>query len=327
MDNFSTVSELGAAPAPFALAGKRIYLAGHNGMVGRAMTRRLAHEDCTILTVDRDQLDLRRQEPVESWVRTEKPDVIIVAAAKVGGISFNSSHPANFIYDNLAIALNLIQAAHANQVRKLLYLGSSCIYPRLAPQPMREDMLLTGPLEPTNQWYATAKIAGLKLVHAYRRQYGVDFISVMPTNLYGIGDNYHPERSHVLPALLRRFHEAKVAGATSVTVWGTGSPRREFMCVDDLADACIFLLKQYSGNEFINVGTGEDITIAELARLVAEVVGFQGEIMFDTSRPDGPPQKLLDVSKLSRLGWRARVGLREGLTATYADFLAGGGRM
>jgi GDP-L-fucose synthase len=325
--NESLNGTYGMARTPFELAGKRIYVAGHNGMVGRAIIRRLANEHCSILKVDQAGLDLRRQEVVEKWVSAEKPDVIVIAAAKVGGIAFNNSYPAHFIYDNLGIALNLIHAAYVNRVGKLLYLGSSCVYPRLASQPMREDMLLSGPLEPTNQWYAIAKIAGLKLVEAYRRQYGVDFISVMPTNLYGIGDNYHPEHSHVPAALIRRFHEAKVAGATSVTVWGTGSPRREFMCVDDLADACVFVLKHYSGDEFLNAGTGEDTTIADFARLVAEIVGFQGQIVFDPSRPDGSPQKLLDVSKLSKLGWRAKIELRQGLATTYVDFLAGGGRM
>lgn len=316
------------APGPmlFELAGKRIYVAGHAGMVGQAILRRLQRENCIILTGDRGRLDLTRQEAAERWLSAEKPDVVIVAAAKVGGIAFNNAYPADFLYDNLAIALNLIHAAYEARVGKLLFLGSSCIYPRLAPQPMREEMLLSGPLEPTNQWYAIAKIAGLKLVEAYRRQYGADFIAVMPTNLYGPGDNYHPEHSHVPAALIRRFHEAKISGATTVTVWGTGTPRREFLCVADLADACVFVLKHYSGDEFLNVGTGEEITIADFARLVAEIVGFRGQIVFDPSRPDGTPQKLLDVSKLTRLGWRARTGLREGLAAAYADFVEGGGR-
>ena len=251
---------------------------------------------------------------------------MIVAAAKVGGIAFNSAYPVDFLADNLAIALNVIRASHAAGVKKLLFLGSSCIYPKLAPQPMREEMLLTGPLEPTNEWYAVAKIAGIKLVEAYRRQYGADFISVMPTNLYGPGDNYHPEHSHVPAALIRRLHEAKLAGAPTVTVWGTGRPRREFLAVDDLADACVFVMKHYSASEFLNVGTGQDITISEFAQLVADVVGYRGRLVFDTSRPDGAPQKLLDVSKLARLGWRAKTSLREGIAAAYADFLAGGGR-
>ena len=318
---------VGAASERFELAGKRVFIAGHRGMVGSALVRRLSRENCTLLKADRAQLDLTRQEAVERWLSAEKPDVIIVAAAKVGGIAFNSSHPADFIHDNLAIALNVIHGAYVNRVKRLLYLGSSCVYPRLAPQPMREDALLTGPLEPTNQWYAIAKIAGLKLTEAYRRQYGANFIAVMPTNLYGPGDNYHPEHSHVPPALIRRFHEAKLSDAPSVTVWGTGSPRREFMYVDDLADACIFVLKNYSGDKVLNIGTGDDITIAEFAKLIAEVVGYRGQILFDSSRPDGMPRKLLDVSKLARLGWRAKTGLWEGLAATYADFLAGGGRM
>lgn len=313
-------------PMLFDVTGKRVFVAGHAGMVGRALVRRLGDEDCTILTGDRRSLDLTRQESVERWLRAEVPDVVIVAAAKVGGIAFNSSHPANFLYDNLAIALNIIHAAYKTGVNKLLFLGSSCIYPRLAPQPMREDMLLTGPLEPTNQWYAIAKIAGLKLIEAYRRQYDADFIAAMPTNLYGPGDNYHPEHGHVPAALIRRFHEAKVSEAATVTAWGSGAPRREFLCVDDLADACVFLLKHYSGDEFINIGTGKDISIAEFAELVAEIVGFKGQIVFDRSRPDGTPKKLLDVSKVNGLGWRAKTDLREGLAAAYADFLAGGGR-
>jgi GDP-L-fucose synthase len=321
------ISPASKPPMLFDLTGKRVFVAGHAGMVGRAIIRRLGNEKCTILTGDRRLLDLTRQESAERWLASEKPDIVIVAAAKVGGIAFNSSYPADFLYDNLAIALNVIHAAYEAGVSKLLFLGSSCIYPRLAPQPMREDALLTGPLEPTNEWYAIAKIAGLKLVEAYRRQYGADFIAVMPTNLYGPGDNYHPEHSHVPAALIHRFHEAKVSGATAVTVWGTGTPRREFLCVDDLADACVFVLQHYSGNEFLNVGTGEDISIADFARLVAAIVGFKGQIVFDTSRPDGTPWKVLDVSKLTQLGWRAKTALREGLIAAYADFLAGGGRM
>jgi GDP-L-fucose synthase len=327
-DAVDVAEHVTAAPAPilFDLTGKRVYVAGHAGMVGQAIICRLGQENCTVLTGDRRVLDLTRQDVVERWLNAEKPDVVIVAAAKVGGIAFNNSHPVEFLADNLAIALNLIRTAYAHGVKKLLFLGSSCIYPRLAPQPMREDMLLTGPLEPTNQWYAIAKIAGLKLVEAYRRQYGADFIALMPTNLNGRGDNYHPEHSHVPAALIRRFHEAKVSGAPSITVWGTGAPRREFLCVDDLSDACVFALKHYSGDQFLNVGTGRDITIAEFAQLVAEITGYPGEIVFDPSRPDGTPQKLLDVSKLTRLGWRPQTPLREGLAAAYADFLAGGDR-
>lgn len=319
-------SESGAAPL-FDLAGSRIYVAGHGGMVGRALMRRLATEHCTILTAERRDLDLLQAEPTERWLAAQRPDAVLVAAARVGGIAYNSAYPVDFLADNLAIALNIIRAAHRANVRKLLFLGSSCIYPRLAPQPIREEHLLTGPLEPTNEWYAIAKIAGLKLVQAYRRQYGADFISAMPTNLYGPGDNYQPERSHVPAALIRRFHEARLENASKVVVWGTGQPRREFLAVDDLADACVFLLKNYSSDEFVNIGSGDDLTIAAFARLIAEVVGYGGEIVFDASRPDGTPRKLLDVSKLTRLGWRPRIGLREGLAAAYADYLAGGQRL
>jgi len=316
------------APAllPFDLAGRRVFVAGHRGMVGSALVRRLKSERCEVLSASRGDLDLTRQTDTEQWLRDNRPDVVIVAAAKVGGIAYNNSFPVDFLSDNLAIELNLINGAFAVAVRKLLFLGSSCIYPRLAPQPMREDMLLTGPLEPTNEWYAVAKIAGIKLVEAYRRQHGADYISLMPTNLYGPGDNYHPEHSHVPAALIRRFHEAKLAKTPAVTVWGTGTPRREFLAVDDLADACVFALKHYSGDGFLNVGTGRDVTIAEFAQLVADVVGYDGEIVFDTSRPDGTPQKLLDVSGLTKLGWTARTDLRDGLAAAYQDFLNGAGR-
>jgi GDP-L-fucose synthase len=308
-------------PLLFDLAGKRVFVAGHRGMVGSAIVRRLAHEPCTILTVPRERLDLARQSDTEQWLLDSRPDVIFLAAGRVGGIHANNSFPAEFIADNLAIALNVISAAHAAKVRKLVFLGSSCIYPRLAAQPMTEDMLLTGPLEPTNEWYAVAKIAGIKLCAAYRREYGDDFVSVMPTNLYGPGDNYHPENSHVPAALIRRFHEGKLARAPSVAVWGTGAPRREFMAVDDLADACVFVLKHYSGPEMINIGTGRDITIREFASCVADVVGYEGDIVFDHTRPDGMPQKLLDVSKLTALGWRAGTSLRDGLVAAYGDFV------
>jgi GDP-L-fucose synthase len=311
--------------SPFDLAGKGVYVAGHRGMVGSALLRRLESERCHILTADRAALDLRRQADTERWIDKAKPDAVILAAARVGGIAFNDSHPVDFLSDNLAIALNVIRASYAAGVKKLLFLGSSCIYPKLAPQPMDEGMLLTGPLEPTNQWYAVAKIAGIKLVEAFRQQYGADFISAMPTNLYGPGDNYHPEHSHVPAALIRRLHEAKLAGAPSVTVWGTGRPRREFLAVDDLADACIFVLKHYSGLKFLNVGTGQDITIAEFAQLVADVIGYRGRFVFDSSRPDGVPQKLLNVSELTRLGWRAKTPLREGIAAAYSDFLVSGG--
>jgi GDP-L-fucose synthase len=314
------------AAHPFDLAGRRVFVAGHRGMVGAALVRRLNGEACEVITADRGALDLTRQVDTEAWLHDHRPDVVIVAAAKVGGIAANNAFPVDFLSDNLAIALNTINGAFAASVRKLLFLGSSCIYPRLAPQPMTEDMLLTGALEPTNEWYAVAKIAGLKLVEAYRRQHGADYISLMPTNLYGPGDNYHPEHSHVPAALIRRFHEAKLAKASSVTVWGTGTPRREFLAVDDFADACVFALKRYSGDRFLNVGTGRDVTIAEFARVVADVVGYGGEIVFDTTRPDGTPQKLLDVSALTKLGWTARTGLRDGLAAAYADFQSGAGR-
>jgi len=311
-----------SAPILFELRGKRVYIAGHAGMAGAAIVRRLEREQCKIITATRQELDLRHSEAVERFLTQAKPDAVIVAAGKVGGILANSAFPADFIADNLAIACNTIHAAHRCGVSKLLYLGSSCIYPRLAPQPMAPEMLLSGPLEPTNQWYAVAKIAGIKLCEAYRLQHGADFISLMPTNLYGPGDNYHPQDSHVPAALLRRFHEAKIAGNPSVTVWGTGTPRREFLAVDDLADACVFVMKSYSDLQFLNAGSGEDTTIAEFARIVAEVVGFRGKIEFDASRPDGAPQKLLDVSRINALGWRARTPLREGLQIMYADFVA-----
>ena len=318
--------EPAATALPFELTGRRVFVAGHRGMVGAALVRRLASERCEVLTADRRALDLTRQADTQDWLRDNRPDVVIVAAARVGGIAYNNAFPVDFLADNLAIELNLIGGAFAIGVRKLLFLGSSCIYPRLAPQPMNEDMLLTGSLEPTNEWYAVAKIAGIKLVEAYRRQHGADFISLMPTNLYGPGDNYHREHSHVPAALIRRFHEAKLANAASVTVWGTGRPRREFLAVDDLADACVFALKNYSDAQFLNVGTGRDVTIAEFAKLVAEVVSYQGEIVFDTSRPDGAPQKLLDVSRMTKLGWTARIELREGIAAAYRDFLKSGMR-
>jgi GDP-L-fucose synthase len=307
----------------FDLRGKRVFVAGHNGMAGSAIARRLKAEDCAVLTADRAALDLTRQDSTEKWFAKEKPDAVFLAAARVGGIHANNTYPADFIADNMAIELNVIRTAQASGVKKLLFLGSSCIYPKLAPQPMSEEMLLSGPLEETNQWYAVAKIAGIKLCQSYRRQFGADFVSVMPTNLYGPGDNYHPENSHVPAALIRRFHEAKLSGSSTVTVWGTGTPKREFLAVDDLADACVFVMKNYSAEQFLNVGTGEDVTIGEFARAVQEVVGYRGEIAFDASRPDGTPRKLLDVSKLTALGWRTRTPLREGLKVAYADFLRG----
>jgi GDP-L-fucose synthase len=313
-------------PLLFDLQDKTVFVAGHKGMVGSAIVRRLANEGCRILTVDRPNVDLSRQAEIELWLAQNKPHAVFLAAARVGGIHANTTFPADFIADNLAIALNVVRGAHAAGVKKLLFLGSSCIYPKLAPQPITEEMLLTGALEPSNEWYAIAKIAGIKLCESYRRQHGADYVSLMPTNLYGPGDNYHPENSHVPAALIRRFHEAKLAGAPSVVVWGSGRPRREFLAVDDLADACVFVMKHYSGNGFLNVGTGEDISIADFARLVADVVGYRGELAFDTSRPDGTPRKMLDVSKLAAIGWRARTPLRDGLLAAYSDFLAGGGR-
>jgi GDP-L-fucose synthase len=306
---------------PFPLAGKRIFVAGHRGMVGGALVRRLAAENCEILTIGRGELDLRDQAQTSRWMAEHRPQVVFMAAAKVGGILANNTLRADFIYDNLAIATSAIHASHEAGVEKLLFLGSTCIYPRLAAQPMREDALLTGPLEATNEPYAIAKIAGIKLAEAYRDQYGDDFVSVMPTNLYGPGDNYHPDQSHVVAALIRRFHEAKIAGAPEVVVWGTGTPRREFLFVDDLADACVFLTKTYSHRDIINVGCGYDVTIADLAQLIASVVGYAGGIVQDPSRPDGTPRKLVDVSKLQALGWQPRVSLDEGLELAYRDYL------
>ncbi len=312
---------MSGAPVIFELSGKRVFVAGHTGMAGSAIMRRLERENCDIIFAARRDLDLQRADEVERFMAQAKPDAVFVAAGKVGGIRANSTLPADYLADNVAIALNTIRAAHRCAVQKLVFLGSSCIYPRLAPQPMSPDMLLSGPLEPTNQWYAIAKIAGIKLCEAYRLQYGADFVSVMPTNLYGPSDNYHPDDSHVPAALLRRFHEARINGDARVIVWGTGAPRREFLAADDLADACVFVMKCYSDLQFINVGTGEDLTIAEFARLVADVVGYRGRIEFDTSRPDGAPRKLLDVSRINALGWRAKTPLPEGLQRMYADFL------
>ena len=310
------------ARAPYELTGKKIFVAGHRGMVGGALVRRLGSEGVELQTATRSEVDLRDQRAVTDWFGKNRPQAVFLAAAKVGGIVANNTLRAEFIYENLVLATNVIHAAHQNGVEKLMFLGSSCIYPRLAPQPMREDSMLTGPLEVTNEPYAIAKIAGIKLVEAYRSQYGSDFINVMPTNLYGPGDNYHPEYSHVVAALIRRFHEAKVSGASDVVVWGTGTPRREFLYVDDLADACIHLMKTYSSDELVNIGTGEDITIAEFARVVAGAVGFTGTISFDPSRPDGTPRKLLDVSRLAKLGWRARTSLDDGIKLAYQAYLS-----
>ena len=306
----------------YSLADKRIYVAGHKGMVGSALVRRLQDEGCEILTADRS-VDLREQVAVRDWFAANRPDAVIVAAAKVGGILANDTYPAEFLYDNLMIEANLIEASRQAGVEKLLFLGSSCIYPKMAPQPITEDALLTGPLEPTNEWYAIAKIAGIKLCQAYRRQYGCDYISAMPTNLYGPGDNYDLKGSHVLPALIRKAHEAKEAGAESIEIWGTGTPRREFLHVDDLADGCIFLLKTYSGDEHVNLGSGEDLPIIELAELVCDVVGFRGGITKDTTKPDGTPRKLMSGAKLAAMGWSPKIGLREGVEHAYAEFLAG----
>ncbi|MGL9620797.1 GDP-L-fucose synthase [Bradyrhizobium sp. U531] len=309
------------ANAAFELKDKSVYVAGHRGMVGSAIARRLAQEDVEIITAGRRDLDLCNQAAVFDWFARVRPQVVFMAAAKVGGIVANNTLRAEFIYENIAIAANVIQAAHLNGVQKLMFLGSSCIYPKLAPQPLREDSMLTGPLEPTNEPYAIAKIAGIKMAEAYRSQFGCDFISVMPTNLYGPGDNYHPELSHVVAALIRRFHEAKLSSAKTVAVWGTGTPRREFLYVDDMADACVHLMKTYSGVEPINIGTGEDVAISEFARAVADIVGYRGEFSFDISRPDGTPRKRLDVSRLAWLGWRATTSLHDGLRLAYEAFL------
>ena len=309
------------AVLPFDLKGKRVFVAGHRGMVGSALVRRLGRESVDVLTASRNELDLLDQAAVGRWFAAMRPQVVFHAAAKVGGIVANNTLRAEFIYENLLIATNVIHAAHEHGVEKLLFLGSSCIYPKLAAQPLREDSLLTDTLEPTNEPYAIAKIAGVKMAEAYRAQYGSDFISIMPTNLYGPGDNYHPEYSHVVAALIRRFHEAKESGAREVVVWGTGTPRREFLYVDDMADASIHLMKTYSEGGLINVGTGEDISIADFARVVARTIGYTGEIAFDTSKPDGTPRKLLDVGKLAKFGWRATTKLDDGIKLAYKAFL------
>ena len=310
-----------AAPLLFPLAKRRVFVAGHGGMVGSALTRRLAGIGCEVLTAGRGEVDLRRQEATDTWLRAQRPDAVFVAAATVGGILANDTRPAEFLYDNLMIAANLIEASRRVGVKKLLFLGSSCIYPRLAPQPMREEALLTGPLEQTNQWYAVAKIAGLKLCAAYRRQYGADFISAQPTNLYGPGDTYDLQASHVVPALMAKTHHAKVTGAGQVEIWGTGTPKREFLHVDDLADALVFLMERYSDELQINVGWGEDVSIRELAELIAEVVGYTGGFRYAAEKPDGTPRKLLDVSRLSAMGWGPRIALRDGLADAYRWFV------
>jgi len=299
----------------------KIYVAGSRGLVGSAIIRKLQAEGYTnIIAKTSQQLDLRSQVLVNEFFRAERPEYVFLAAAKVGGIYANNAYPADFIYDNMLIQNNVIQASHQCGVRKLMFLGSSCIYPKFAPQPLKEEYLLTGALEPTNESYAIAKIAGIKMCQAYRKQYGDDFISVMPTNLYGINDNFDLENSHVLPALLRKFYEAKKGGSKFVTVWGSGKPRREFLYVDDLADACFFLMKNYSNSEIVNIGTGSDVTIAELSGMIADVTGFKGEIVYDASKPDGTPVKRLDVSKLSGLGWKAKTDIYNGIEQTYAWF-------
>jgi len=307
--------------AQFSLSGKRVWVAGHRGMVGQAISRRLAREDVVPLIAGRDRMDLRRQAEVEGWMEAERPQVVFLAAAKVGGILANSTFPGQFIYDNLMIEANIIEAARLVGVEKLIFLGSSCIYPKFAAQPITEDSLLTGALEPTNEWYAVAKIAGIKLCQAYRQQYGSDFISLQPTNLYGPGDNFDLNSSHVLPALMRKAHEAKLRGDGALPVWGSGNPRREFLHVDDLADAAVHLAKVYSAPEPVNVGTGVDVTIRELAQTIADVVGFAGDLAFDASKPDGTPRKLLNVDKLAGFGWTASIPLSQGVADTYAWFL------
>jgi GDP-L-fucose synthase len=316
----------GIMPKLFGMQGRRVFVAGHRGLVGSAIVRRLAEAGCDVVTAGRERVDLLRQGDTEQFLLSTRPDVVIIAAGKVGGIHANSTFPAGFIYENLMIAANLIHGAFRAEVSKLLFLGSSCIYPKLAPQPMTEEALLTGPLESTNEWYAVAKIAGVKLCQAYRREHGADYICAMPTNVYGPGDNYHPENSHVVAALIRRFHEAKQTKSPRVTVWGTGTPRREFIFADDLADACMLVLECYSAESPVNVGTEEEITIADLAQRVAQVVGYRGEVLFDPSRPDGTPRKLLDISRLRALGWKPRTPLAIGLERTYADFAARSGR-
>ncbi len=308
--------------AIYPLKGKRIWVAGHEGMVGSALVRRLACENCEVITVDRQEVDLIRQAEVEAWLENTRPDAIVMAAAKVGGILANDARPAEFLYQNMMVEANAIEAAHRADVNRLLFLGSSCIYPKFAPQPIAEEALLTGPLEPTNQWYAVAKIAGIKLCQAYRKQYGRDYISAMPTNLYGPGDNFEVGASHVLPALIRRAHEARESGLPELVIWGSGSPRREFLHVDDCADALVHLLKVYSGMEPINVGSGEDLTIRELAEIVARVVGFVGRMATDPSKPDGTPRKLMSGARLAGLGWRPRIELEAGIRETYAWYLS-----
>jgi GDP-L-fucose synthase len=309
-----------------SIEGKKIWVAGHRGMVGSALVRRLGNDECEIITTSRDEVDLRRQSDVDAFFESRRPDIVIIAAAKVGGILANNTFPVDFLLTNLQIETNIFDASHRAGVDRLLFLGSSCIYPKMAEQPIVEESLLTGPLEPTNEWYAVAKIAGIKLAQAYRRQYGRDYISAMPTNLYGPGDNFDLNSSHVLPALIRKAHQAKLGASPEVVIWGTGKPRREFLHVDDCADALVYLLKNYSGDDHVNVGCGDDIEIGELARLVCEIVGYQGQITFDVSKPDGTPRKLMSSAKLESMGWRPTIRLRDGITAVYNWFLANEGQ-
>jgi GDP-L-fucose synthase len=311
------MADAAAAYKAYNLAGKRVWVAGHGGLVGSALVRRLASESCELVTAPRDTLDLRRQQDVENWLAEARPQAIFLAAAKVGGIHANDSQPAEFLYDNMMIEANIVHGAWRTGVEKLVFLGSTCIYPKFAPQPMAEDDLMTGPLEPTNRWYALAKIAGIYLCQAYRRQHGCDFISAMPTNLFGPGDFFDAENSHVIPALMGKIHQAHVENAAQVEIWGTGEPYREFLYSEDAADALVFLMQRYSGDGHVNVGTGREIKIIEIARMIAEVVGFRGGWKFDTSRPDGTPRKLSDCTLLAKLGWTPRTGLRDGLRATY----------
>jgi GDP-L-fucose synthase len=306
---------------PYDFSGKRVFIAGHKGMVGSALVRRLNNENCETVTADRTQLDLCNQATVHAFFKGEKIDAVFLAAAKVGGIYANNTYPAEFIYENLAIQTNIIHGAFKAGIQKLIFLGSSCIYPKNCPQPIKEEYLLSGYLEKTNEAYAIAKIAGLKMVEYYRKQYGVDYSAVMPTNLYGINDTYSDKNSHVIPALILKMHQAKIARTPNVMLWGTGTPKREFLYADDLADACVFLAKNYSDEDFINIGTGTDLTIAELARHIKEVVGYEGDVCFDPEMPDGTPRKLLDVSRLNALGWQAKTMLSDGLKIAYSDFL------
>ncbi|UJX45585.1 GDP-L-fucose synthase [Xanthobacter sp. YC-JY1] len=311
----------------YALEGKKVWVAGHRGMVGSAIVRRLGREGCEVITASRSEVDLKDQAAVRAFLERTRPNAVFLAAAKVGGILANDTYPADFLYDNLMIEANIIEASHRFGVEKLLFLGSSCIYPKMAPQPIIEDSLLTGPLEPTNEWYAVAKIAGIKLAQAYRRQHGSDFISAMPTNLYGPGDNFDLNSSHVMPALIRKAHEAKLRGDKEIVMWGTGTPRREFLHVDDCADACVLLMKAYSDDTHVNVGSGDDVTILELTRTVCDVVGFTGEIVHDLSKPDGTPRKLMSADRLRALGWAPSIPLREGISASYRWFLENQGAL